>query len=123
MTILALLSCCTNVRLTTNDNRLVRRGKVAVTFLALSLTRVFRSFGVHSEHRSIFTLGSRGGLLCNTAILDLILYATIVCVPFLTETFSFTTISTLRCIVTLTLTFTIVPVIRVIGLVRHGVNG
>lgn len=72
---------------------------------------------------SVLLRNDFGGCVFKSAMLSLVAATLIVRMPFLTSTFSFAAVSTHRFFATLNLTFLVVPLIRVIGTVRHTIVG
>ncbi len=96
---------------------------VTMAFLAMSMTEIFHSFNVRSQHHSIFKLKSQNKVLWLAMIASLLLTTAVIFIPGLNDkVFGFTPISAEEYFVALALAFSIIPIVEVTKLIQNAIR-
>lgn len=95
---------------------------MTMAFLAMSMTEIFHSYNVRSQHKSIFTLKSHNIVLWLAMIGSLLLTTAVIFIPGLNTAFGFTSINAAEYFVALALAFSIIPIVEVTKLIQNAIR-
>ncbi len=92
---------------------------MTMAFLTMSMAEIFHSFNMRSRRGSIFTVKHQNIWLWGAAIGALLLTTAVIYIPFLAETFGFTTITLTEYAIALGLAFAIIPLVELVKLIQR----
>ncbi len=95
---------------------------MTMAFLAMSMTEIFHSFNVRSQHHSIFKLKKQNWILWGAAIASLLLTTAVIYIPGLNDAFGFTSINAQEYFAALALAFSIIPLVEVTKLIQNAIR-
>ncbi len=95
---------------------------MTMAFLAMSMTEIFHSFNVRSQHHSIFTLKKQNWVLWGAAIASLLLTTAVIYIPGLNDAFGFTSINVQEYFAALALAFSIIPLVEVTKVIQNAIR-
>ncbi len=95
---------------------------MTMAFLAMSMTEIFHSYNVRSQHKSIFTLKSHNKVLWIAMVASLLLTTAVIFIPGLNTAFGFTSINAAEYFVALALAFSIIPIVEVTKLIQNAIR-
>lgn len=92
---------------------------MTMAFLTMSMAEIFQSFNMRSRRGSLFTIKQQNKWLWGGAALAFALTTAVIYVPFLSDAFGFTPISSTEYIIALTLAFLIIPAVELVKLLQR----
>ncbi len=95
---------------------------MTMAFLVLSLTECFHSFNMRSRRGSIFSMKGHNKWLWGAMLLSVFLTAVVIYVPFLANAFGFEHISLFEYVISLALSFMIIPVMEIVKFVQRKIG-
>ncbi len=95
---------------------------MTMAFLAMSMTEIFHSFNVRSQHHSIFKLKKQNWVLWGATIGSLLLTTAVIYIPGINDAFGFTSINATEYFVALALAFSIIPLVEVTKLIQNAIR-
>jgi Ca2+-transporting ATPase len=95
------------------------RDGITMAFLTMSMAEIFHSFNLRSQRGSVFTLKSHNMFLYGGMILSLVLTASVIYIPFLSQAFDFASISLFEYTVSLALAVSVIPIVELVKFVER----
>jgi len=92
---------------------------VTMAFLTMSMAEVFQAFNMRSQRGSIFRMKRQNKYLWGAAVMALLLTASVIYVPFLSNAFGFTTISLVEYLIAMGLALLILPLVELVKLFQR----
>ncbi|MDO5021951.1 MAG: cation-translocating P-type ATPase [Eubacteriales bacterium] len=87
---------------------------MTMAFLTMSLAEVFHSFNMRSQRQSVFSLKSHNLYLYGAMLLSLLLTATVIFIPFLSNAFGFEHISFVEYLVAMAFAISVIPIVETV---------
>ena len=92
---------------------------MTMAFLTMSMAEIFQSFNMRSRRGSVFKMTKRNKFLWGAAAAAFILTAAVIYIPFLSNAFSFTSISLAEYATALALAILIIPLVELVKLCQR----
>ena len=89
---------------------------VTMAFLTMSMAEIFQAFNMRSRRGSLFTIRKQNPYLWGATVIALLLTASVIYVPFLSNAFGFTSISLTEYLIAMGLALLIVPLVELVKL-------
>ena len=95
---------------------------MTMAFLTMSMAEVFHAFNMRSQRGSVFGLGTHNLYLYGAMILSMILTASVIFIPFLSNAFGFRPISFQEYMVSMVLAVSVIPIVEFVKLCQRALH-
>lgn len=95
---------------------------MTMAFLTMSMAEIFHSFNLRSRRKSIFTIKGQNKFLWGAMVISLVLTTAVIYVPFISNAFGFEHISHVEYIVSLLISFTVIPIVEIVKFIQRKIK-